>query len=83
MKHLKEMPGEKALALRLKLKMNQHDFWARVGVIQSSGCRFEKGGTVPRHVAITINLAYGKDPLKTVAELRGVAVNDLIAKVAA
>ena len=46
-------------ALRQKKKMNQSDFWARIGISQSCGSRYENGRTVPLTVAMTIELAYG------------------------
>ena len=45
--------------LRNKLKLNQTEFWARVGVTQSGGSRYESGRNVPRAVQTLITIAYG------------------------
>ena len=42
--------------LRAKLRLSQHAFWGRLGVKQSSGCRYEEPGyDIPRPVEL---LAY-------------------------
>lgn len=59
-------------AFREKLKLNQTDFWGRVGVTQSAGSRYEAGVCeVPKPVRMLISLAYDKDPSKALAKLRG------------
>lgn len=57
--------------LRLKLGMNQTDFWSRVGVTQSAGSRYETGRDVPKPIAMLIDLAYGNNPQRTLNKLRG------------
>lgn len=58
--------------LRNKLKLNQTEFWARVGVTQSGGSRYESGRNVPRAVQTLIKIAYGTDAqaAKEVSRLR-------------
>lgn len=41
---------EAAKKLREELKMNQVDFWAALGVAQSSGCFYENGRKMPKQV---------------------------------
>ena len=53
--------GEEAKMLRLKLKMNQTQFWGKLGVTQSGGSRYESERNVPRPVQILLNLAYGTE----------------------
>ncbi|HAR45620.1 MAG TPA: hypothetical protein DCS05_05445 [Nitrospiraceae bacterium] len=38
-----KIDGAAALKLRMKLGENQTDFWSRLGVTQSGGCRYEAG----------------------------------------
>lgn len=47
--------------LRTKLKLNQADFWARVGATQSAGSRYENGRPVSAAMAILLVLAYGSE----------------------
>ena len=61
---------ERVRKLRLKLGLNQKDFWARLGVTQSAGSRYETGRRVPAPLKILIELAYGKDALKALKRLR-------------
>jgi len=53
--------GEEAKMLRLKLNMNQTQFWGKLGVTQSGGSRYESERNVPRPVQILLNLAYGTE----------------------
>lgn len=53
--------GEAAKMLRLKLNMNQTQFWGKLGVTQSGGSRYESERNVPRPVQILLNLAYGTE----------------------
>lgn len=66
---------------RTKIRMNQQDFWSRIGVTQSGGSRYESGRNVPAPTQIVIDLAYGapKEALEKLAALRGVSVADLLA----
>lgn len=50
-----------ARALRSRHKLRQAEFWARVGVTQSGGSRFESGRNIPIPVSMLMTLAYGTD----------------------
>jgi DNA-binding transcriptional regulator YiaG len=39
---------------RKKANLNQKDFWARYGVTQSGGSRYESGRNVPKPLAILL-----------------------------
>ena len=67
--------GEQAKQQRLKLGMNQTDYWGRVLVTQSASSRYEAGRPIPRAVQVLLHIAYGS-PAKcenAVQMLRGVA----------
>lgn len=66
---------------RTKIRMNQQDFWSRIGVTQSGGSRYESGRNVPTTTQTVIDLAYGtpKAALEKLAALRGVSVAELLA----
>ncbi len=66
-----------ARVMRAKLKMNQQQFWSKIGVTQSGGSRYESGRDIPEPTAKLIDLAYGNTPLATLAKLRGVTVDQL------
>lgn len=69
--------------MRTKLHMNQTEFWSRVGSTKSCGSRYESGvATVPAPCRILVDLAYGSNAsaLNGLAKLRGVSVEDLVAK---
>ena len=70
--------------LRTKLRMNQTEFWSRIGVTQSGGSRYEGGRNAPEPTRIVVDLAYGTPAaaIAKLAKLRGVTVEELIAKVA-
>lgn len=53
--------GDIAKALRLKLGLNQSQFWGRIAVTQSGGSRYESGRDIPRPVALLLELAYGPE----------------------
>ena len=44
--------------LRAKLRLNQAQFWNRIGVTQSAGSRYESGRTVPKPAAVLAHLIY-------------------------
>lgn len=69
--------------LRTKLRMNQTEFWSRIGVTQSSGSRYEGGRQAPEPTRIVVDLAYGTPAaaIAKLAKLRGITVEELIAKV--
>ncbi len=69
--------------LRTKLRMNQTEFWSRIGVTQSGGSRYEGGRLAPEPTRIVVDLAYGTPAaaIAKLAKLRGITVEELIAKV--
>jgi hypothetical protein len=44
--------------LRSKARLNQKQFWSRVGVMQSAGSRYEHGAPIPWPVRELLRLAY-------------------------
>lgn len=51
-----EMTAEELRKYRRSRHESQGMFWARFGVTQSRGSRFEKGAEIPRPVAILLEL---------------------------
>ena len=49
------------LAVRLKLRLNQTEFWGRLGVTQSAGSRYESGRNVPAPTKKLLVIAYGTE----------------------
>lgn len=48
-------------ALRKKTGLNQSQFYARLGVTQSGGSRYEAGRNVPKPVQMLAAIAYGTE----------------------
>ena len=44
--------------IRNRLSMNQQEFWARVGVTQSGGSRYESGRKMPKPVRELLRLVH-------------------------
>ena len=44
--------------LRRKLRLNQSEFWSRVGVTQSGGSRYESGRNMPRPARELLRLVH-------------------------
>lgn len=44
--------------IRRRLGLNQQEFWARIGVTQSGGSRYETGRTMPKPVQELLRLVY-------------------------
>jgi transcriptional regulator with XRE-family HTH domain len=44
--------------IRRKLGMNQQQFWAKLGVTQSGGSRYENGRSMPRAVQQLLHLVH-------------------------
>lgn len=44
--------------IRLKLGLNQQEFWSRVGVTQSGGSRYESGRKMPKPVRELVRLVH-------------------------
>jgi transcriptional regulator with XRE-family HTH domain len=47
-----------AREIRRKLGMNQSQFWAKIGVTQSGGSRYESGRAMPRPVQALLKLVH-------------------------
>ncbi len=47
--------------LRQRLMLTQAEFWARVGVTQSGGSRYEGGRWMPVQIAWALQIAYGTE----------------------
>ena len=44
--------------IRRRLRLNQQEFWSRVGVTQSGGSRYENGRSIPRPVRELLRLVH-------------------------
>lgn len=44
--------------IRRRLRLNQQDFWSRIGVTQSGGSRYESGRTMPKPVRELLRLVH-------------------------
>ena len=44
--------------IRRRLRLNQQEFWSRVGVTQSVGSRYESGRSIPRPVRELLRLVH-------------------------
>ena len=44
--------------IRRRLRMNQQDFWSRIGVTQSGGSRYESGRNMPKPVRELLRLVH-------------------------
>ena len=44
--------------IRRKLRLNQQEFWSRIGVTQSGGSRYESGRTMPKPVRQLLRLVH-------------------------
>lgn len=44
--------------IRHRLRLNQHEFWSRIGVTQSGGSRYESGRTMPKPVRELLRLVH-------------------------
>lgn len=58
---LKFTEGAEVKEFRRKVRMNQSEFWSRVGTTQSGGSRYESGRDIPEPVQILLNIAYAPD----------------------
>ena len=58
-KTIKTLKGFPFNTTRAKLGLNQKDFWAKVGVTQSGGSRYESGRPTPDSVNALLHIAYG------------------------
>jgi DNA-binding transcriptional regulator YiaG len=56
-----KVTARRVIRWRARSRLSQHDFWARVGVTQSSGSRYEAGqAALPRSVQRLLVIAYGR-----------------------
>lgn len=53
-----DIGSDAALALREQVKESQATFWARVGVTQATGCRYERGAPIPKPVRMLLYAVY-------------------------
>lgn len=44
--------------IRLRLSLNQQDFWGQIGVTQSGGSRYESGRNMPKPVRELLRLVH-------------------------
>ena len=51
--------GHDARMKRIKLGLNQTDFWRPLGITQSGASRYESGRSIPRPVQMLLRIAYG------------------------
>ena len=58
---MKTITGPEAKAKRIKLGLNQSEFWSPLGVTQSGGSRYESGRKIPRPVQKLLAIAYGTE----------------------
>ena len=71
---IKPMKGKDVSALRTRLSLTQLEFWKRVGMTQSAGCRYERGNrTLPKTMQMLITLAYSRNPMPFLNQLRRLA----------
>lgn len=57
-KKSKQQPITDYRKLRLKLDLNQSEFWGRLGVTQSGGSRYESTRKPPKPVAVLAHVIY-------------------------
>lgn len=70
---MKTITGPEAKAKRIKLGLNQTEFWGRLGISQSGASRYESGRSIPRPVQALYVIAYGteKQAEAAIKKLRG------------
>jgi predicted transcriptional regulator len=56
MKTIEKLPNPREI--RLKLGLNQQEFWTKIGVTQSGGSRYESGRTMPKPVQELLRLVH-------------------------
>ena len=64
--------GHDARMRRIKLGLNQTDFWRPLGITQSGASRYESGRSIPKPVQLLYVIAYGtpKQAEATINKLR-------------
>ena len=70
---MKTITGPEAKAKRIKLNLNQSEFWTPLGITQSGASRYESGRSIPRPVQVLYVIAYGteKQAEAAIKKLRG------------
>ena len=58
---MKTITGPEAKAKRIKLGLNQTEFWSRLGITQSGASRYESGRSIPRPVQVLYVIAYSTE----------------------
>lgn len=67
----RHITASEACTMRDKVGTNQTIFWARVGITQSGGSRYETGACrIPTPVAMLLDLAYSSKGPKLFEKLR-------------
>ncbi|MDZ4344111.1 MAG: helix-turn-helix transcriptional regulator [Candidatus Binatia bacterium] len=56
--------------MRRKTKLNQTEFWNRVGITQSGGSRYEHGRAMPEPVAMLVRMVHHENGTMAHAVLR-------------
>ncbi|TDR82158.1 hypothetical protein DFP86_102272 [Paludibacterium purpuratum] len=59
--------------LRKQLGLNQTDFWGRIGITQSGGCRYESGRPMPKPVRAVLGVVYLGEKIEPYEDLREAA----------
>lgn len=72
-----KIDGAVALKLRTKRGENQTDFWKRLGVTQSGGCRYEAGRAMSPAIKRLYYLVYVLQTLDTLAGAHAKEYNSL------
>lgn len=68
-------------ARRRRLKMSQREFWHRIGIQQSCGCRYEQGNrVVPKPIRLLFDLAFAtpRKALNELVAIRKTTVDDFL-----
>lgn len=70
---MKTITGPEAKAKRIKLGLNQTEFWTPLGISQSGVSRYESGRSILRPVQVLYVVAYGteKQAEAAIKKLRG------------
>lgn len=56
---MKTITGPEAKAKRIKLDLNQSEFWTPLGISQSGASRYESGRDIPEPVQMLYLIRYG------------------------
>jgi hypothetical protein len=53
--------GATARSHRRDLRLNQQQYWSKLGVTQSGGSRYESGREIPEPVLLLLHIAYAPE----------------------